>query len=125
MANHAATLPDSGHMLRLLAYVYLENHRPEKSVVFLQALDALGMIDTPALVLLALAQQRASQPALALQTLDRLPASTTGGPLGAVVQLTRAQVLHALDYGDEALMAMQAYIQLRASHAGADDGDTR
>lgn len=37
--------PDARELLSLLAYVYLENNRPEKTAVVLNALRTLGLAD--------------------------------------------------------------------------------
>lgn len=101
---------DARQLMSLLAYIYLENDRPEKCSVLLAALDALGQADTRARTTLALAQVRAGKPQSALATLDGLAMS---GAVDAVFHLIRAQTLLALDRRDEASAAMRAYVALR------------
>lgn len=48
--------PEARELLSLLAYVYLENNRPEKTAVVLRALQTLGLADARQLATLALAQ---------------------------------------------------------------------
>lgn len=107
---------DARQLLSLLAYIYLENNRPEKSAVLLSALDALGQADTRARATLALAQLRAGKPETALTTLDGL---AMAGAVDAVFHLIRAQTLLALERRDEAAAAMRAYVALRPQDAAS------
>jgi len=115
---------DARQLMSLLAYIYLENDRPEKCSVLLAALDALGQADTRARTTLALAQVRSGKPQSALATLDGLAME---GAVDAVFHLIRAQTLLALDRRDEATAAMRAYVALRpqdlASPAAPGPGD--
>lgn len=108
--------PDARELLSLLAYVYLENNRPEKSAVLLNALRTLGLADNRQLATLALAQLRAGKSEAALATLDLL-AMQGGGD--ASFHLIRSQALLALERRDEAAAAMRAYVALRPAPAAA------
>lgn len=108
----ASLSTDAIELLDLLAYVYLENNRPEKAVVLLNALSALGQSDSRSLTLLALALLRSGKPQTALSTLERV---AMAGGVNAVFHLVRAQALFALERTEEAGAAMQAYVALRAA----------
>ncbi|ARP93553.1 tetratricopeptide repeat protein [Bordetella genomosp. 13] len=113
--NAATTLSaDSAELLGLLAYIYLENDRPEKAAVLLSALDALGAAEPRQQVTLALAQLRAGKPETALATLERV---ALRGAMDAAFHQVRAQALLALDRRPEAAAAMRAYVAMRASGA--------
>ncbi|MEN4920232.1 hypothetical protein ABE485_16290 [Achromobacter spanius] len=101
---------EARELLSLLAYVYLENNRPEKTAVLLNALRALGQAQPRQLAALALAQLRAGKPESALSTLDGLAMQ---GGVDAPFHLIRAQTLLALERRDEAAAAMRAYVALR------------
>jgi len=103
---------DALELLGLLAYIYLENNRPEKAVVVLNAISVLGQADTRSLTLLALAQLRSGKPDTALSTLERVAMS---GGINAVFHLVRAQALLALGRTEESTAAMQAYVALRTA----------
>jgi len=106
--------PDARELLSLLAYVYLENNRPEKTAVVLNALRTLGLADPRQLATLALAQLRAGKPDAALSTLDQLAMQ---GGVDAPFHLIRSQALLALERRDEAAAAMRAYVALRPAAA--------
>ncbi|MGE8658740.1 MAG: hypothetical protein ACN6O8_18515 [Achromobacter sp.] len=108
--------PDARELLSLLAYVYLENNRPEKTAVLLQALRTLGLADGRQLATLALAQLRAGKADAALSTLDGLAMQ---GGVDAPFHLIRSQALLALERRDEAAAAMRAYVALRPVPAAA------
>lgn len=108
--------PDARELLSLLAYVYLENNRPEKSAVLLNALRTLGLADNRQLATLALAQLRAGKSEAALATLDLLAMQ---GGVDASFHLIRSQALLALERRDEAAAAMRAYVALRLAPAAA------
>lgn len=101
---------DAHELLGLLAHLYLENHRPEKSVVLLQALNAVGLASHRDQATLALSLLRANKPEAAMNMLDQL---ALNGAVDAPFHLIRSQALHALDRKAEAQVAMQAYIRLR------------
>ncbi|MGY6268536.1 type III secretion apparatus assembly chaperone SctY [Achromobacter denitrificans] len=101
---------EARELLSLLAYVYLENNRPEKAAVLLNALRALGLADARELATLALSQLRAGKPETALSTLDALAMQ---GGVGAPFHLIRSQALLALERRDEAAAAMRAYVASR------------
>jgi predicted Zn-dependent protease len=105
---------ETRELLGLLAYVYLENNRPEKTIVLLKALQALGQADARQLATLALAQLRAGKPDTALSTLDQLAMQ---GSVDAPFHLIRSQTLQALARSDEAAAAMRAYVALRPAAA--------
>lgn len=107
---------DARELLSLLAYVYLENNRPEKSAVLLNALRTLGLADNRQLATLALAQLRAGKSEAALSTLDLLAMQ---GGVDASFHLIRSQALLALERRDEAAAAMRAYVALRPAPAAA------
>lgn len=108
--------PDARELLSLLAYVYLENNRPEKTAVVLNALRTLGLADSRQLATLALAQLRAGKPDAALSTLDQLAMQ---GGVDAPFHLIRSQTLLALERRDEAAAAMRVYVALRPAVAVA------
>ncbi len=108
--------PDARELLSLLAYVYLENNRPEKSAVLLNALRTLDLADNRQLATLALAQLRAGKSEAALATLDLLAMQ---GGIDASFHLIRSQALLALERRDEAAAAMRAYVALRPAPAAA------
>ncbi|QVQ24872.1 tetratricopeptide repeat protein [Achromobacter deleyi] len=101
---------EARELLSLLAYVYLENNRPEKTAVLLNALRTLGLAEPRQLATLALAQLRAGKAETALSTLDGLAMQ---GGIDAPFHLIRAQTLLALERRDEAAAAMRAYVALR------------
>lgn len=103
---------DALALLDLLAYIYLENNRPEKAVVVLNAISVLGQADARALTLLALALLRSGKPEKALSTLERVAMS---GGVNAIFHLVRAQALLALGRTEESMAAMQAYVALRSA----------
>lgn len=107
-----------GMLLDLLAYIYLENDRPEKAATLLAALETLGQANARQRIALAWAQLRCGKPAAALDTLDQVALQ---GDMGIAFHLVRAQTLVALDRTVEANAAMQAYIKLRANGHGAPD----
>lgn len=102
--------PDARELLGLLAYVLLENDRPEKAAVLLQAMEALKIAGHRELATLALAQLRSGKPDIALDTLDRL---ALAGGIDAPFHLIRSQALQALGRSEEAAAAMRAYLDLR------------
>lgn len=116
-ANRAALSPDSIELLGLLAYIYLENNRPEKAAVLLSALETLGVADSRRRLSLALAQLRSGKPESAAATLER---AALRGEVDAPFHLVRAQALLALDRRAEAAAAMRAYVALRAAAAPTD-----
>lgn len=101
---------EARELLSLLAYVYLENNRPEKTAVLLNALHALGMAEPRELATLALAQLRTGKPESGLSTLDTLAMQ---GGADAPFHLIRAQTLLALERREEAAAAMRAYVASR------------
>lgn len=116
MNTSMSLTPDARELLSLLAYVYLENNRPEKSAVLLNALRTLGLADNRQLATLALAQLRAGKSEAALATLDLLAMQ---GGVDASFHLIRSQALLALERRDEAAAAMRAYVALRPAPAAA------
>ena len=96
--------------LSLLAFVLLQNDRPEKAVALLDALDAAQPSHPPTLQTLAVAQLRSGKPENALQTIDRL--SILDAPL-PLLDLLRAQALVAAGRHSEAEAAMAQFLQKR------------
>lgn len=101
---------DAHELLGLLAYIYLEHNRPEKAVVLLQALYAVGLSNPREQITLALSLLRAGKPEAALEVLDRLALE---GIQDAPCHLVRSQALHALERPAEAQASMRAYLRLR------------
>lgn len=102
--------------VELMAYVYLQNARPDKAAALLAALDALMPGRQKALCALALAQIRSAKPRQALETLDRL---ALAGGIDAAFHLLRAQALGLLQRRGEAFAAMQTYLQMRQARRAA------
>ena len=100
--------------LYLLAFVYLQNARPERAAAVLGALNLMCPHQPKVLTCLALAQIRSQKPQAALKTLERL---ALGGGIDASFHLLRAQALIALKQTDESFAAMQAYLLLRGLQA--------
>lgn len=98
--------------IQLLAFVFLQNARPEKAAVLLSALDLLMPGQRRALRALALAQVRSARPQQALETLERL---AMAGGIDASLHLLRAQALSLLARQAEASAAMQTYLHMRKS----------
>lgn len=107
---------DQQNFLQLLAYVYLQNARPDKAAVVLAALDALAPGQRKVLCALALAQVRSNKAQRALETLDKL---ALAGGVDATFHLLRAQALGALERKAESAAAMNTYLQLRPAAAAA------
>lgn len=107
---------EARELLSLLAYVYLENNRPEKTAVLLNALRALGLAGTRELATLALAQLRAGKAEAALSTLEALAMQ---GGVDAPFHLISSQTLLALERRDEAAAAMRAYVASRPAASPA------
>lgn len=103
---------DAHELLGLLAYIYLEHNRPEKSAVLLQALHSLDLATPREQITLALSLLRAGKPQAALDALDRL---ALNGLQDAPCHLIRSQALHALHRRVEAQASMQTYLRLRAN----------
>jgi len=98
--------------LAFLAHVYLQNGKPDKAAVILTALDLAQPNQPQTLAALAAAQIRSDKAQRALETLDRLAMS---GGIDAAFHLLRGQALSALGRKDEATLAMQTYLQMRAT----------
>lgn len=112
---------DAHELLSLLAYIYLEHNRPEKSVILLQTLHAIGMANPREQTMLALALLRIGKAEVALTRLDEL---ALHGTVDAPYHLVRSQALHALDRKVEARASMQTYLRTRgvtsSAHAESD-----
>lgn len=104
--------PASIELMDLLAYVHLQNNRPDKAAILLAARDVLAPNDPRALLTLALAQLRSGKPTRSLDTLDRL---ALAGAMDAPFHLVRAQALQTLERPTEAASAMRAYVAQRAA----------
>lgn len=116
--QHPQLSPQDQEFLAFLAHVYLQNGKPDKAAVILTALDLAQPNRPLTLAALAAAQIRSDKASRALETLDRLAMS---GRIDAVFHLLRGQALNALGRKDEATLAMQTYLQMRA----ASTPDTR
>lgn len=122
--THDTTAPMNEEQIsfvELLAYVFLQNARPDKAAALLAALDALMPGRRKALCALALAQIRSAKPRQALETLDRL---ALAGGIDAAFHLLRAQALSLLARRTEATAAMQTYLQMRQARRAAASGAT-
>lgn len=108
--------PQSLALLELLAFVYLQNRRPDHAAALLEALLATDGANERACGALALAQLRVGRPGAALTTLERATLRTRIEP---AFQLLRAQALGALRRPDEAAAAMAAFVDARRAHAAA------
>lgn len=102
---------DEQALLSLMAYVYLQNARPDKAAVVMASMDLLVPGQPMVLRTLALAQMRSGKPERALTTLDQL---AMAGGVDAAFHLMRAGALGALERREESAAAMQAYLALRA-----------
>ncbi|MCY0387268.1 tetratricopeptide repeat protein [Robbsia sp. Bb-Pol-6] len=111
-----ALTPQSLALLELLAFVYLQNRRPDNAATLLEALLATGAANERACGALALAQLRIGRPGAALTTLERATLRTRLEP---AFQLLRAQALGALHRPDEAAAAMAAFVDARRARATA------
>lgn len=106
-------LSDDAHQLiGVLAYVYLQNNRPDRAEILLQALRITGHANTQDLTTLALSSLRAGKPEASLETLDALAMQ---GEVGAPFHLIRAQALNAVHRRSEAQAAMRAYVESRSA----------
>ena len=121
--THPDTSPASSRMtaeqasfVELLAYVFLQNARPDKAAALLAAAEVLMPGRCKALCALALAQIRSAKPRQALETLDRL---ALAGGIDAPFHLLRAQALSLLARPAEASAAMQTYLQMRQARRAA------
>ncbi len=113
----AATLTAaSRELLSLLAFIYMENNRPEKAAALLSALEAMNAGDPRSRCTLALAELRAGKPGQALKTLETL---ALRDPPSAAFHLIRAGCLHELHQPAEAAAAMRAYLALRRQESAA------
>lgn len=111
---------DAHELLGLLAYIHLEHNRPEKSVILLQTLHAIGLATSREQTMLALALLRVGKPDIAMTRLDEL---ALHGTVDAPYHLVRSQTLHALNRKAEARSAMQAYLRLRGI-AASENADS-
>jgi Flp pilus assembly protein TadD len=98
------------HLVQLLAYAYLQQARPEKAAVLLDALDAVAPGQRKVLRALALAQLRSGEPERALETLRRV---ALGGGADAAFHLLRARALAACGRRIEAGTEMAACLAAR------------
>jgi Flp pilus assembly protein TadD len=111
MVEHSLT-DDQMTLLHLLAYISLQNARPDRAVVLFDALEVLRPDRPEWLRGLAIAHLRKNTPQQALDALDRLAMSSG---VDATFHLLRAQALVQLERNDEAALAMRSYLQLRGS----------
>lgn len=119
--NAPAMLSDeSRELISLLAFIYLENNRPERATALLHALEAVKASDNRNRCALALAQLRSGKPKAALATLDAL--AMKAAPT-AVFHLLRSDCLQALERHEEAMAAMRAFVALRQQAVPARETD--
>ncbi|CUJ27220.1 Flp pilus assembly protein TadD%2C contains TPR repeats [Achromobacter xylosoxidans] len=119
--NVPAMLSDeSREFISLLAFIYLENNRPERATALLNALEAAKASDSRSRCALALAQLRSGKPKTALATLDALAMKA---PPTAVFHLLRSDCLQALERHEEARAAMRAFVALRQQAGPAQGAD--
>lgn len=109
---------DAHELLGLLAYIHLEHHQPEKSIVLLQALHAMGIATPKEQIMLALSLLETGKPEAALSRLDAL---AMNGVSTASCHLIRSQALHALGRQTQARAAMRAYLRARAPLKPGED----
>jgi Flp pilus assembly protein TadD len=114
-------MTDQEHsFLELLAFIFLQNARPDKAMVLLQALDLIAPLKPKVLSALALSQLRAEKPQQALATLDRL---AMAGGIDAAFHLLRGQALTNLGRAEEAALAMQNFVEIRRVNASANNAE--
>ena len=99
-------------VVQVLAYFYLRNARPEKSVILLDALRVLRPENMAVRRALALAQIRAGKGQRALELLDQL---ATLDQEEEHFHLMRSEALSLLQRPDEAAAAMRTYLALRTA----------
>ena len=118
--NAPAMLSDeSRELISLLAFIYLENNRPERATALLHALEAVKASDNRNRCALALAQLRSGKPSRAGHA-GR--AGHEGAPT-AVFHLLRSDCLQALERHEEAMAAMRAFVALRQQAVPARETD--
>ena len=114
--NAPAMLSDeSRELISLLAFIYLENNRPERATALLHALEAVKASDNRNRCALAL-QLRSGKPRRAGHA-GR--AGHEGAPT-AVFHLLRSDCLQALERHEEAMAAMRAFVALPAGRPGPE-----
>ena len=106
--------PAESTLLSLLAYVFLQNARPDKAAVVLAALDAMAPAQPRVLRALAVAQMHCGKVVHSLETLDRL---AMAGGADAAFHLLRTQALALAERREEAAAAMRTYLHLRGAAA--------
>jgi Flp pilus assembly protein TadD len=108
--------------VQLLALACLQQSRPEKAALLLDALDALQPGRREVLRALALAQLRSGEPQRALDTLERVAVSSAADP---AFHLLRSQALLACDRRIEGGAAMSTCLALRRARSFTDPGGPR
>lgn len=98
-------------LIRLLAYVYVQNGAPARAEPLYAALRLLAPKDMGGVISLAWASVEAGKPWQALAVLDGLPARMRDDPLHL---LLRARACARLERDDDARVAMQEFLALRA-----------
>jgi Flp pilus assembly protein TadD len=122
MPVESQRMTDQEHsFLELLAFIFLQNARPDKAMVLLQALDLIAPLKPKVLSALALSQLRAEKPQQALATLDRL---AMAGGIDAAFHLLRGQALMNLGRAEEAALAMQNFVEIRRVNVSANTANT-
>jgi Flp pilus assembly protein TadD len=121
MPVESQRMTDQEHsFLELLAFIFLQNARPDKAMVLLQALDLIAPLKPKVLSALALSQLRAEKPQQALATLDRL---AMAGGINAAFHLLRGQALTNLGRAEEAALAMQNFVEIRRVNVSANNAE--
>lgn len=99
-------------LLSLLAYVLLQNARPERAATLLSALNVMEPANPRTLRSLAVALLRSGKSERALETLDQL---AMAGGIDATFHLLRAQALVAVGRPLEAGVAMKSFLQIKGN----------
>ena len=99
-----------------MAFVYLQNGRPDKASILYLALDSLTPGDRHTLRSLAVAQLKNGTPEIALATLDRL---AMAGGIDMTFHLLRAKALVALGRTEESNVAIGNYLDMRTDNLSA------
>jgi predicted Zn-dependent protease len=102
-------------LIALLAFVLLQNARPERAATLLSVLNIMEPANPRTLRSLAVAQLRSGKAEKALETLDQL---AMAGGIDAAFHLLRAQALVALGRPLEAGVAMNTFIQIQHGSRG-------
>lgn len=97
-------------LLSLLAFVLMQNARPQRAATLLSVLNIMEPANPHTLRSLAVALLRSGKADHALETLDQL---AMAGGIDATFHLLRAQALVAMQRPLEAAAAMKTFQQIR------------